>query len=173
MRSISGAMFTLSAIAAASIGSCRALSLPSSDGTSERKYAAASVAGTVPRSVAPLDALDHVPATRVRTLTTRCPSTISVTRASPRSHRMSDQPPYDSMFVEKYIDRPIATPSRPSPHTLPRVAYVTRTSPSGAAATRRAMLDPVWAPRAGAAAKTAASVKLATGTRRIALTVGC
>ena len=78
--------------------------------------------GTVPRSVTPLDALGHAPATRVRTLTTRCPSTVSVTRAGPRSHRMFDQPPYDSMFVAKYIDRPIATPSRPSPHTLPRVA---------------------------------------------------
>jgi hypothetical protein len=35
---------------------------------------------------------------------------------------MFDHPPYDSTFTEKYIDRPIDTPSRPSPQTLLRVA---------------------------------------------------
>jgi hypothetical protein len=83
---------------------------------------------------------------------------------------MFDQPPYDSTFVAKYIDRPIDTPSRPSPHTLLRVAYVTRTSPSGAAATRRAMLDPACAPSAGANPRVEASAMLASESLCMAVT---
>jgi hypothetical protein len=86
---------------------------------------------------------------------------------------MFDHPPYDSTFGEKYIDRPIVTPSRPSPHTLLRVAYDSRTSPSGAAATRRAMLDPDCAPSAGAIESVTASATLAIGSLRIAITAGC